>query len=116
MARSSRRRDRDNGEIDVAQLTAHLLDGFDHDRVVLTVDGQVVDAADDVTTLLLLGAADSKLTTSVPDGRISVGIDVPTRGLATKREVEAHEDVHLLVSIQAGVLTCEVSGVEPGYM
>lgn len=100
----------------MAKLTAHLLDGFDHDRVVLTVDGQVVDAADDVTTLLLLGAAEAKLIATVPTGRASVGIAVPTRDLAATHELEVQEDVHLLVSIQAGVLTCVVSDTEPGYM
>lgn len=105
-----------NDEINTAQLKVHLLDGFDHDRVVLTVDGHVVDAADDVTTLLLLGAADTKLTATVRNGRVSVGIEVPTRGLATKHELDVQGDVHLLVSIEAGVVTCVVSGTEPGYM
>jgi hypothetical protein len=100
----------------MAQLTAHLLDGFEHDRVVLTVDGEVVDTADDVNTLLLLGAADAKLTATVADGRTSVGVEVPTRGLATTQDLAIRGAVHLLVSIQAGVLSCQVSDVEPGYM
>jgi hypothetical protein len=100
----------------MAQLTAHLLDGFDHDRVVLTLDGQVADAADDVTTLLLIGAAEATLSAAVADGRATVGLEIQTRGLARAQELDLQGDVHLLVSIQAGSLGWVASDTAPGYM
>jgi hypothetical protein len=100
----------------MAQLTAHLLDGFDHDRVVLTVGGQVAGEAEDVTTLLLIGAAEATLTAAVADGRVTVGIEVPTRGLDRAQELDLEGDVHLLVSIQAGVLGWTAEDTAPGYM
>lgn len=99
----------------MGQFTAHLLDGFDHDQVVLTVDGQVRGSADEVTTSLLLGNAGTVRAT-LPEGKATVEIGVPTRDLAEARELDVRGDVHMLVSIEGGALSCKTADEAPGFI
>lgn len=99
----------------MGQITVHLLEGFDGDRVVLTVDGEMLASRDDVTTSPLVGSA-SSLEAAVPDGTSAVTIDVPTREVTTTRELEVRGDAHLLVSVEGGALSCTVTDRAPGFM
>jgi hypothetical protein len=99
----------------MGRLTAHLLEGFDHDRVALAVDDAIQDSKDDVTTSLLIGSA-GELSAVRDDGEAKVRIAVPTRGLEQTHELDLRGDAHLLVSIEHGALSCRVTDAAPGFM
>jgi hypothetical protein len=100
----------------MAQLKVHLLDGFEHDRIVLSADGRVRAEQSDATTSLLLGTA-GLLEAPVAGETVTARIDVPTRGLSATQEIVLHGgDAHLLVSVEAGVLACRVADQAPGFM
>jgi hypothetical protein len=99
----------------MGRITAHLLEGFDHDRVALTVDDATQESKDDVTTSLLVGSA-GELSAAREDGKARVRIAVPTRGLEQTHELDLRGDAHLLVSIEHGALSCRVTDDAPGFM
>jgi hypothetical protein len=98
----------------VGELSVYLLDGFARDRVEVTVDDRVL-REDDVTTQLLLGHA-ATLATPVQDGPARLEVRVPTRGLAAGLDLNIRGDAHVLVSIEAERLTCQLSEAAPGFL
>jgi hypothetical protein len=70
----------------VPQLVIDLQDGFSGDEVIVRVNGQEVERRSDVRTKRNLGLAQT-IAIQVPDGPVTVQVDVPTKGVNGHTEV-----------------------------
>jgi hypothetical protein len=96
----------------VAQLRIELGEGFKDDTVVVRIDGAETYSAHGVTTKLLTSYADY-LERDVPDGKVTIEVDVPTRGLSATVPEEVHGIHALRLSIEDGRLRHRA---QPGTM
>jgi hypothetical protein len=71
----------------VAQLQIDLQDGFDHDHVVVCVDGDQVVDRPDVNTRTQIGLAES-VRHEVAPGRVLLEVAVKSRNVSWKRELD----------------------------
>jgi hypothetical protein len=87
----------------VATLRIELQDGFEDDEVVCTVDGREVARQSAVRTDLRINRAAS-LEAEVPDAPLALGIEVPTRDLATELRLDPRQHPYVGVRIVGGRL------------
>jgi len=78
-------------------------DGFVGDAAVVRVDGNVALALEAVTTQLLLGMADER-TLPVPNGPVTLEVELPERGLVAASTLDP-ETAAVTVAIEGGDLT-----------
>jgi hypothetical protein len=94
------------------RLSIDLQDGFEHDEVVIFVDGEERARRSDVTTKKLYGLAET-IELTVPEG--SVELRIKTRNASKTLRLDATRDLWIGVSLQGGEIRAAVS-VEPyGY-
>ena len=85
----------------MALLRIELGDGFKDDTVVVRINGAEAYSANDVTTKLLTSYADY-FERDVPDGNVTIEIDVPTRGFSAVVSEEVRGIHSLQFSIEGG--------------
>ncbi len=92
----------------MAQLTIALEEGFDDTHVVVRVNG--VSQLDDpsISTRPQIGLARS-LTVEVPDGPVTVDVELPELSLGQRIDLDVRNGPHLGLSISGGTLTHRVS-------
>ena len=79
-------------------LTIDLQEGFTKDLVIVSINGQEVFTAHDVSTSLLTGPARS-WTTTVEEGVIQVYVQIPTRDLHAATMLTIQQPLFLGLSI-----------------
>jgi hypothetical protein len=99
----------------VATLRIELQDGFEDDEVICTVGGREVARRPAVRTDLRISRADA-IELEVPDAPLTVGVQVPTRGLAAELDLDPREHPYLLVRIVAGRLEVRPTPDMPVYL
>ena len=99
----------------MATLRIELQDGFEADEVICTVGGREVARRPAVRTDLRISRAGA-IELDVPDARLTVGLQVPTRGLGTELGLDPREHPYLLLRIVDGRLDARPSGDMPVYM
>jgi hypothetical protein len=68
------------------KLSIDLQDGFSGDEVIVRVNGKEVDRRSGVRTKRTLGLAQT-IHLQVPDGPVTLEVDVPTKGISGRTEV-----------------------------
>ncbi len=81
-------------------LHVHLREGFEGERVVVTVGDRLAFDEPSVRTRMQLGLA-KMLDVEVPDGRVPVHIDLPGRARTRTVAVDAAATPYLGVSVDA---------------
>jgi hypothetical protein len=84
-------------------LTVLLLEGFDDDEVVVSVDGREVDRRPGITSSPLVGMA-AELGLRVADDAVDVTVAVPARGLAATTPLPPG-DATVLAEVAGDTLT-----------
>jgi hypothetical protein len=85
----------------VGRLEIALQDGFDHDTVVVSIDGAEVFRKDGVTTRTQISLADS-FEVDAPDGSAQLRIDVPSRGVSDSVAVNVQAHPYVALSLRNG--------------
>ena len=98
----------------MSRLRVDLQEGFAGDDVDIRINGRESLHKEGVTTKRVLGLATSS-EIEVPDGPVSVEIEVPTKQLSKTISLEGAESSHLGVSIQDGEIKVIVSSKRFGY-
>jgi hypothetical protein len=98
----------------MSKLFVDFQEGFAHDEVQVRVNGQERLKKADVTTNRLLGIASSE-EIEVPDGRITVDIQIPTKNLSKTISLEISGSEYLGVSIENGKIEHIASQKPFGY-
>ena len=93
------------------KLTIDLQDGFLDDEVIVRVNGEEVERRPNVRTKRALGLAQS-FDIKVPDGTVTVQVDVPTKGVSGTTEIQHPQ---LGVSLDGARLHFIQSDDEFGY-
>lgn len=98
------------------ELHIALQDGFDHDTVVVRVNGQDVFNTPDVTTRLQLGVARA-FVVDVPEGLTDLQIVLPLKNVSESLRLQVSKPLHvgLSVSRDSGV-THRLSSEPFGYL
>jgi hypothetical protein len=96
------------GETAMAVLTVDLQEGFRDDHVVVRVDGREVYAKRGVSTNWSIGRADG-VEVDVPAGTVAVVVEVPSRGLSDRLDVDVPDRRYLGVSVGNGRLRFDVA-------
>lgn len=97
------------------QLRIDFQEGFDHDDVVVHLDGRAEMRRDQVTTRTEVGYAGS-LERQVQQGTVEITLEVPTRGLQASRAVDVANDAYVGVSVSGDDLVFVVSPEPMGYL
>jgi len=98
----------------MSKLCVDFQEGFAHDEIQVRVNGQERLKKAGVTTNRLLGIASSE-EIEVPDGRITVDIQIPTKNLSKTISLETSGSEYLGVSIENGRIE-HIASQEPfGY-
>lgn len=97
------------------QLRIDFQDGFDHDEVVVSLDGGSVARRQEVTTRVEVGYAGS-VEHQVQEGTVEITVEVPTRGLHAGTAVDVAADAYVGVSVSGGDLVFVVSPEPMGYL
>ena len=79
-----------------------LLEGFENDEVVITIDGVEAERRSAVTTSLLLGLA-AEVTLTVADDATELVVAVPSKGTSA-RVVLPGGDATFLVNLEGGAV------------
>ncbi len=79
-------------------MRIYLTEGFTGEPVRITVNGSPVFDRPDVRTNWSVGLAATAVTDAV--GQVSVGVEVPGRGLRAEHTMAASEERALLVALQ----------------
>lgn len=98
----------------MSKLFVDFQEGFAHDEVQVRVNGQERLKKAGVTTNRLLGIASSE-EIEVPDGRITVDIQIPTKNLSKTISLEISGSEYLGVSIENGKIEHIASQKPFGY-
>lgn len=98
----------------MSKLFVDFQEGFAHDEVQVRVNGQERLKKAGVTTNRLLGIASSE-EIEVPDGRITVDIQIPTKNLSKTISLEISGSEYLGVSIENGRIEHIASQKPFGY-
>jgi hypothetical protein len=96
------------------KLRVDLQEGFTGDEVNLLINGQQSLHKQGVTTKSLLGLANSS-EIEVPDGPITIEIQVPTKSLSKTISLETSASKHLGFSIENGKVEHIISQRPFGY-
>lgn len=86
--------------------TLHLVleDGFEGDTVVIRADGRELFREDDVTTRTQIShAGDAQV--EVPEGLVTLEVEVPTQGVSDRVEVDAAATPVVGLSLREGRIT-----------
>ena len=85
----------------MSQLHLVLEDGFQDDTVVVRVEGRELIRWDGVTTRTQLShAGDAEV--EVPGGRVALEVEVPTKGVSDRVEVDAAQTPVVGLSLRDG--------------
>ena len=98
----------------MSKLCVDFQEGFAHDEVHVRVNGQEQLKKTGVTTNRLLGIASSE-EIEVPNGRITVDIQIPTKNLSKTIPLEISGSDYLGVSIENGKIEHIASRTPFGY-
>ncbi len=79
-------------------LHIDLQEGFEQDTVVIHVNGSEIFREDGVSTMLLLGFAQT-LETPVSPGEVVIDIQVPSRSLESQIKLSIDADAFIGISI-----------------
>ena len=84
-------------------INVALQDGFEGDDVLIRVDGDEAYRGDDLTTRTQIShAADTQL--EVPDGPITLDVEVPTRGVRETFQLDPRSQPNVAISLRDGQL------------
>lgn len=98
----------------MATLNIALEEGFDNDRVIVTVNDQRFERSG-VTTKLQIGLAE-QFEMAVPDGKVTIAVDLPDRSIKGSYPLEATETVYVGISIEGQTLRFRHSSRTFGYV
>jgi hypothetical protein len=85
----------------VSRIQLVLQDGFEGDTVVVRADGRELLHWDDVTTRTQIShAGDTEV--DVPEGRVTLEVDVPTQGVSDRVEIDAASTPVVGLSVRDG--------------
>ena len=98
----------------MSKLHVDFQEGFTQDKIVLRINGQERWQKQDVTTNRLLGLA-SSAEIDVPDGSVTIDIQIPTKNLAKTISIEISGSAFLGISIENGRIEHIVSQRPFGY-
>lgn len=98
----------------MSKLHVDFQEGFTQDKIILRVNGQERWQKQDVTTNRLLGLA-SSAEIDVPDGSVTIEIQIPTKNLSKTISIEVSGSGFLGVSIEHGRIEHIVSQRPFGY-
>jgi hypothetical protein len=88
----------------VSRLHLVLEDGFEDDTVVVRAEGRELLHWDDVTTRTQLShAGDAEV--EVPEGRVTLEVEVPTRGVNDRVVLDAAATPVVALSLREGRIT-----------
>jgi len=96
-------------------LNITLQDGFQGEQVVIRVGDQQVYAQLEVRTKMLLGYADF-IKVTVQQGQIVVGVDLPTRDISEKINLEIHDPLFLFISLVSSRIEYLIQNEPLGFM
>jgi hypothetical protein len=82
------------------RVDLYLSDGFSHDRVVVRVNGRQVLAQEGITTAALTGLA-ATFQLEVHDTSAVFEVELPTRHLLGRFEIDTAATPHVAVSVDA---------------
>jgi hypothetical protein len=82
----------------MAEITVDLQDGFVNDVVAISADGREVLRDERVKTRFQIGRARS-VRIEVPEGRVTLAIEVPTRNLRATAAIDTSQPVFVGISI-----------------
>ncbi len=97
------------------ELTVDLQEGFENDTVVVRLNGEEVYHESQVTTLRLLGLADTFIADSEP-GPARLDVEVESRGLTHQIPLELTDRTYVGISLIEGRIEAIVSHEAFGYM
>lgn len=101
----------------VPSLHLYLMEGFAGDRVVVAFDGREVLALDRVTTSALTDAAGTYEVPLPRDGRGTLTVSLPARGLSREIPVDSSAaGAHIAISVRESGLETHVSRRPLGAM
>ncbi|MFI7642162.1 hypothetical protein [Nonomuraea sp. NPDC049400] len=100
----------------MASVRIDFTEGFDDDEIILRVADEVVFHKRDVTTMPLIGLADS-VELALPGERLEAEVELPGRGTRTRLDVHVGGRRQIAVSVDGSALSHVVSaeGTEFGY-
>ena len=96
-------------------LRVDFQEGFDHDNVVISLDGRPEAPCEQVTSRLDVGYAGS-IELDVHEGTRQLAVEVTTRGLQATTAVDVARDAYVGVSVSGGDLKFVVSAEPMGYL
>lgn len=99
----------------MALLRVDFQEGFDHDGVVVRLDGGAEARREQVTTSEMVGYAGS-VELERPPGPFELAVEVTTRGLKAATAVDVDGDVYAGVTVSGGDLRLVVSPEPMGYL
>lgn len=99
----------------MATLNIALEEGFDNDRVLVSVNGTQRFERSGVSTKLQIGLAE-QFEVTVPDGRAAIEVALPERSLNGSDQVDAANTVYIGVSAEGGMLRFRHASQTFGYV
>jgi hypothetical protein len=97
----------------MATLNIALEEGFDNDRVIVSVNGKRFER-NGVTTKLQIGLAE-QFETNVADGTVTIDVDLPDRPLNGSYKLDATDMVYAGISAEGQTLRFRHSSQLFGY-
>ena len=97
----------------MATLNIALEEGFENDRVIVSVNGKRFER-NGVTTKLQIGLAEA-FETDVADGAVTIDVDLPERPLNGNYKVEAKDTVFVGISAEGQTVRFRHSSQTFGY-
>jgi hypothetical protein len=97
----------------MATLNIALEEGFDNDRVIVSVNGKRFERSG-VTTKLQIGLAE-QFEAHTGDGKVTIDVDLPERSVSGKYELDATDMVYLGISVEGQTLRFRHSSQLFGY-
>jgi hypothetical protein len=99
----------------MSTLHIALQEGFEHDRVLVKVNGAEVANRPEVTTRNQIGFAEA-VAIEVPDGQVQVEVLVPARNLSETIAVDVEGKSYVGASIEDGRLSLRAQREAFGYL
>ena len=97
----------------MATLNIALEEGFDNDRVIVSVNGKRFERSG-VSTKLQIGLAE-QFETNVSDGTVTIDVDLPERPLHGSYKVDANGTVFVGISAEGQTIHFRHSSQTFGY-
>lgn len=99
---------------EMVTLSVHLQNGFVDDAIVLLVNCEEIFYKQHVSTIMLIGLADS-LKTEVETGPVRIEANVPTKNIAKTIVLDVLTDTYIGISIVNDMVEYIVSDMPFGY-